>query len=222
MICDHLHNAVLYANLHPGLKKGLSLLADSAILSLPDGRHLVDGERLIAMPQRYDTRLASAGKWESHRRYIDIQYILQGEELMGWANKSRLTVTEPYDPARDVACHQGTGSLIHGPADYFAIFYPEDAHMPCLAVNDRPSPVRKIVLKVALGGEVSLLPLLPPVKNPDRTGASRGSAGKPGAEIQGGRGLIPYALPAVAAYPVRVDAHLNCHQHRQDGPRRLG
>ena len=150
MIFDHLHNARLYENLHPGLKTGLALLADSAVLSLPDGRHLIDGERLIAMPQCYETRLASAGKWESHRRYIDIQYILQGEELMGWANTSLLKMSEPYDPARDVAFHQGAGSLIQVPADYFAIFYPQDAHMPCLAVNDRPSPVRKMVLKIAL------------------------------------------------------------------------
>jgi YhcH/YjgK/YiaL family protein len=150
MILDHLHNAALYENLHPGLKKGLNLLANSAFLSLPDGRHLIDGERLIAMPQRYETRLASAGRWESHRRYIDIQHILQGEELMGWANTSVLKVAEPYDPARDVTFHEGAGSLIHVPAGYFAIFYPEDAHMPCLAVNERPTPVRKIVLKVAL------------------------------------------------------------------------
>src|ERR1035437_6866780 len=57
MIFDHLRNAGLYENLHFGLKTGLALLADSAILSLPDGRHLIDGERLIAMPQRYETRL---------------------------------------------------------------------------------------------------------------------------------------------------------------------
>ncbi len=150
MIFDHLHNAGIYANLHFGLKTGLSLLTDSAIMSLPDGRHLIDGERLIAMPQRYATRLASVSKWESHRRYIDIQYIVQGEELMGWANTSLLRVSEAYDPARDVAFHEGTGSMVQVPAGYFAIFYPEDAHMPCLAVNDRPSPVRKIVLKVAV------------------------------------------------------------------------
>lgn len=150
MICDPLTNARLYENLHPGLKIGLKLLADSAFLSLPDGRHLIDGERLIAMPQRYETRLASAGKWESHRRYIDIQYMVQGEELMGWANTSLLKVTEPYDAARDVAFHEGAGSLIHVPAGYFAIFYPDDAHKPCLAVNGRPSAVRKVVLKVAL------------------------------------------------------------------------
>ena len=150
MIFDHLHNARLYENLHLGLKTGVALLADSAIMSLQDGRHLIDGERLIAMPQRYDTRLASAGKWESHRRYIDIQYIVQGEELMGWANTSQLRVSEPYDPARDVAFHEGTGSVVRVPAGYFAIFYPEDAHMPCLAVDDRPALVRKVVLKVAV------------------------------------------------------------------------
>ena len=150
MIFDRLHNAGLYENLHAGLKTGLALLAAPAVLSLPDGRHLIDGQRLIAMPQRYDTRLASAGKWESHRRYIDIQYMVQGDEVMGWANTSLLKVTEPYDPARDVAFHQGAGSLIQVPVGYFAIFYPQDAHMPCLAVNDLPSPVRKLVLKIAL------------------------------------------------------------------------
>jgi biofilm protein TabA len=150
MICDRLTNAGLYRTSHAGIKKGLQLLADSAILSLPDGRHPLDGERLVAMPQRYDTRLPAAAKWESHRRYLDIQYLREGEEAMGWANTSMLQVTEPYDAQRDVAFYKGTGSLIRVPAGYFAIFFPEDGHMPCLALDDRPRPVRKIVLKIAL------------------------------------------------------------------------
>lgn len=151
MICDHLRHAKWYENVHPGIKAGLKLLTDPVFLSLSDGRHLIDGERLIAMPQRYQTRLPADGKWESHRRYIDIQYILEGAELMGWADTQSLEVSQPYDAQKDVAFYAGPAeSLLTVSAGRFAIFFPDDAHMPCLAAGPTPTPIRKTVLKIAV------------------------------------------------------------------------
>jgi YhcH/YjgK/YiaL family protein len=150
MIIDHLHNARLYLACHPLFARAFSLLSEASFLSLPDGRHEMDGQSLIAMPQRYVTRPPSEGKWEAHRRYIDIQYIREGAELMGWSPLDRLKVTEPHDNERDVAFFAGDGSQVRVEQGMFAVFFPEDAHMPCLAPASGAAEVRKIVLKVAV------------------------------------------------------------------------
>ena len=149
MVVDKLENSYLYSAL-PQLKAAFALLRHPPALALPDGRFELEGDRIVALPQSYQTRLHSAGRWEAHRRYLDIQYIVSGAELMGWAPVSSLRPEADFDPAKDVGFYLGTGDLIRVEAGMFAIFFPHDAHMPCLAVNNQPQPVRKIVLKVAV------------------------------------------------------------------------
>lgn len=150
MICDRLCNASLYEGCHPLFARALRLLSDPAVLGLPDGRQEVEGTRLIALPQRYQTKAAEEGKWEAHRQYIDIQFVREGVEAMGWAPVTRLRSTAAYDPQKDVEFFSGEGSGLLVEAGMFAIFFPEDGHMPCLAPGDVPGLVRKIVLKVAV------------------------------------------------------------------------
>jgi len=150
MICDKLSNARLYEKSHPLFAKALCLLSDPALLTMPDGRHEIDGSRLIAMPQRYDTKPAGEGKWEAHRRYIDIQFVREGAEAMGWAPIGRLTPSTAYDAQKDVEFFTGEGSGLLVESGMFAIFFPEDGHMPCLSPGDQRTFVRKIVLKVAV------------------------------------------------------------------------
>jgi YhcH/YjgK/YiaL family protein len=76
--------------------------------------------------------------------------MVAGEELMGWANTSLLQIGQHYDADRDVAFYHGQGSLFRVPTGYFAIFFPQDGHMPCLTVGERPQPVRKVVIKIAV------------------------------------------------------------------------
>ena len=116
----------------------------------PDGRVEIDGDRIFALPQGYQTRPAAQCRWEAHRRYIDIQYVVTGREAMGYAPLSTLKPTTDFDQAKDVGFYDGTGSIITVEAGMFAIFFPHDAHMPCMQVTGRPEPVRKVVVKVAL------------------------------------------------------------------------
>ena len=114
------------------------------------GKYAVDGDRVYAMISQYTTRPLSEGKWEAHRQYIDIQYIIQGQEQIGYACIDRLKVTEPYDADKDAL-------FLEGPADdelvlkagELVMLWPEDAHRPCIAV-DGPAPVKKVVVKVRL------------------------------------------------------------------------
>ena len=85
------------------LRKALDFLRRPDIASLPDGRVDIDGDQVYALPQRYATILTDPPRFEHHRRYIDIQFIVTGDEVIGWAPAERMQVTEAYDPAKDIA-----------------------------------------------------------------------------------------------------------------------
>jgi YhcH/YjgK/YiaL family protein len=147
----HIERQVL---LTPTLVKAIEFLRRPDRSSLPDGRVPIDGERVFALPQRYETAPAAAPRFEYHRKYIDIQFIVEGEEVLGWAPATKLKITEPYDREKDitfgtVAPEEVTPVRLH--AGQLAVLYPEDAHAPRLAA-DAPSRVFKIVVKVEVRG----------------------------------------------------------------------
>lgn len=147
MILDQLGNASFYVNLHPRIGRALEVLSDRAFLGKAPGRYELEGEKLFAMIQEYPTKPVELGRWEAHRKYIDVQFVAAGVELIGYAPLSTLEVVEPYDGEKDVMFLKGSGSFLRVDAGMFAIFYPQDAHMPTLAVEGS-GPVRKIVVKV--------------------------------------------------------------------------
>jgi biofilm protein TabA len=133
------------------LKKGLDWIKEHAgDPSLPD-RIEIDGKAVYALVQAYQTAPAGAEvKAEAHKNYIDIQYIVSGEEMMGWADLQALRQPTPYDPAKDVfhgMLPAAEMTPVQVRAGQAAIFFPEDAHAPKLAVA-APCAVRKIVVKV--------------------------------------------------------------------------
>jgi YhcH/YjgK/YiaL family protein len=143
MIIDRIENAAQYRK----LGKGIALALDSLKTKREPGRHELDGDKVFALVQRYQTKPQVEGKWESHRKFIDVQYVEEGVERIGWAPINKLTVTEPYDESKDIVFHKGDGEFVTVPAGFFVIFFPEDGHMPGLAV-DQPSPVKKVVVKI--------------------------------------------------------------------------
>lgn len=145
MIIDRIENAALYG----GLGERIALALASVRTRREPGRYELDGEKVVALVQQYHTRPRSEGKWEAHRKHIDVQYVAAGIEQIGWANIHRLQLTEPYDASKDVAFYQGEGDFLTVPAGWFVILFPEDAHMPCTAL-DKPAPVTKVVVKVRI------------------------------------------------------------------------
>jgi biofilm protein TabA len=104
----------------------------------------------FALEQVYEARLRPEGFFESHRRYIDVQVIVQGIEAMEVAEISRLTITQPYREERDVAKYADVNEasrLIMRAGDV-AVFFPDDGHMPSLRLEGHPILVRKTVVKV--------------------------------------------------------------------------
>jgi len=134
------------------LKKAIDFLRRPDIHGLVDGRVDIDGQHVFALVQRYETVMTDIPKFEYHRKYMDVQYIVSGEEIIGWAPAGRMVVTEAYDIERDICfgiVSKGEITPVYLQAGQLAVLYPEDGHAPKLAAGS-PSPVIKIVVKVAV------------------------------------------------------------------------
>jgi biofilm protein TabA len=149
MILDDLENASSYDCLGERFVRGFEYLHAADFSTIADGRHEIFGEELIAMVQSYQTKPQDEGKWEAHLKYADIQCVLSGAERIGIASLHTMKVSEAYDADRDVGFFSGAGQFITVGAKQFAIFLPQDVHMPSLML-DRPEFVKKVVMKVRL------------------------------------------------------------------------
>jgi len=136
----------------PAMQQALAYLQEVSGKALEDGRVELDGDKLYALIQSYETLAEGAWKWEGHRRYIDIQYVAAGEEVLGWAPAESATITTPYNDAKDAwlgTVPQEDATPVKLVAGQLAVFYPSDAHAPKRAAG-APSAVKKIVIKVAV------------------------------------------------------------------------
>ena len=104
----------------------------------------------FALEQVYLAKARPEGFFESHRRYIDVQVVVAGEEIMELADVARLTVQKPYDAERDLIVYAdyAAASVLKLGAGEAAIFFPVDGHMPCLRPGVTAKLVRKTVIKV--------------------------------------------------------------------------
>ena len=131
--------------------KAIEFLRRLDIRNLADGRVDIDGQHVFALVQRYETVMTDAPKFEYHRKYIDIQYIVSGKEVIGWAPAERMTITEAYDMEKDICfgiVPKEEITPVFLQAGQLVVLYPEDGHAPKLAAG-APSHVVKIVVKVA-------------------------------------------------------------------------
>jgi YhcH/YjgK/YiaL family protein len=148
MIIDQITNSHLYYSLHPGLKSAFETIQQTDLSTLAVGWIELNGENLFAMVQQYDSKPIEQGIWEAHRRYMDLQMVIQGSEKIGYANIGRLSQGE-YNAAKDFIPLFGEGDFLTLQPDNFILLLPQDAHMPGIAVTT-PAPVRKLVIKIAV------------------------------------------------------------------------
>ena len=134
-----------------GLERAFEYLARTDLTGLPLGRTDIEGDDMYVLLAEAETRGPDQVRFEAHRRYIDIQIVVRGQEAIGVASAAGLVTTEPYDPARDIeffAVPPQTETLALGAGD-FAVFVPGDAHRPGLHL-DGPHESRKAVVKVSV------------------------------------------------------------------------
>lgn len=147
MIYDSLKHLEAYRGIHPGVIRGLELLRSTDFSAMEDGRHEINGERLFFLLQSYETAPANDTP-EAHRKYIDIQYLISGQERIGVGPLEEMTGEVESRPEGDIWFYNGPLSEILLAGDKFAVLWPGDAHAPCIAVDGKPAPCRKCVVKV--------------------------------------------------------------------------
>lgn len=146
MIVDCMKNCFLYDGLSPLLTQAFTFIRTTDMPSLAAGRYAIDGSNLYAIVSEYATKPQAQGKWEAHRRYIDLQYMVRGTEHIGFAPIARMK-HGAYDADKDCMFLEGSGDFLTLRKGDFMVLRPDDAHMPGIAV-DGPSPVKKAVFKI--------------------------------------------------------------------------
>ena len=148
MVIDQLDQLPLYAALHPGFPDAIRFLRETDLTTLPSGRIELQPNRLYAIVDFVEGRGRVGAILEVHRRFIDIQYTLAGVEEIGWRYLDTcIDPREPFDPDRDIGFFRDAPmSWNVVPPDYFAIYFPSDAHAPLAGLG----PLRKVVMKVAV------------------------------------------------------------------------
>ena len=150
MLLDTIGSLHRYAAAIPGLAIAEAFILDPTTATLPPGRYELR-EGLYALVQEYRCAPAPEKRWEIHRERHDLQFVVSGEECIGWAET--LVDAEPYDAARDIAF----GDRVPSPTElrltsgYFAFFFALEAHKPGIIAAGSPESarvVRKIVVKL--------------------------------------------------------------------------
>src|SRR5215207_8520397 len=132
MIIDTAARHQRYFPLHPLFERAFRCLSDSDLASLAPGCHAVDGDRLYLTVDHVQGRGRDAARLEAHRRYIDIQYTIEGDEEIGWMPLAECGAAAPgFDETRDIGFFDRRPTTwLAVPEGTFAIFYPDDAHAP--------------------------------------------------------------------------------------------
>ena len=149
MVLDSLKNAAQYYSLHPRFQEVFDYIESHDLLAMECGRYDIDGDNIFVNVQELDLRPTSAARLELHRKYIDIQVVLNDAvELFGWSEKKDCLKPEAeFDEQKDVQFFtdepQCFYSVVKG---QFSILYPEDGHAPMLGEGR----VKKCIFKIAL------------------------------------------------------------------------
>jgi len=129
------------------IEKAFEYLKQTDFSKLEAGKYVVDGDNLFAMVQEYDTKNDADCKLEAHKKYIDVQYVVSGEELIGVRPLINQTPSKEYDAENDYALYDDTCSFIKVSPTQFAVLFPQDLHKPGIKINTS-AKVKKVVMKV--------------------------------------------------------------------------
>jgi YhcH/YjgK/YiaL family protein len=149
MILDRIGNSVLYAGLSPDFKAAFEFITTTNFEKAVPGTYTLKGD-MYYMLQNYETKPESEGFFETHRKYIDLQYVISGRERHDYAHFSTLRVRNPYNDEKDLTVYDGEGCSFVLNQGFFVVYFPEDAHMPNLMAEGNPEKMLKAVVKIPI------------------------------------------------------------------------
>jgi biofilm protein TabA len=146
MIIDYIDNLEEYKT-HK-YYKFLQQIKNTNWVDLPDGKVKLDNDNYYGIDS-LNTKDKSLGFWESHKKYVDIHYIISGEEIIGYENIRNLELDNAYNPEKDLITYKGSvNNPILMKAGMFAILTQQDAHMPNIYIEGASKLLRKVVFKL--------------------------------------------------------------------------
>ncbi len=153
MIFDLMKNFASYSNLSEAAWKKVERFLAECPADCAFGRYEIDGDAIYAMIQDNETHAVFPEKLEIHKKYIDIQLLLAGEEIIVYRDVENLKESVPYNETKDIAFYhhkeEGAVPLVLIPGN-FAVFFPWEGHMPGVYLREGESlKVRKCVVKIA-------------------------------------------------------------------------
>jgi YhcH/YjgK/YiaL family protein len=149
MVIDKLENAHIYYGMGSRIEKALKYLENLDSQKIKPGRYEIEDTSILAICEEYITKPIESGFWEGHRKYIDIQFIADGTELIGYSNINKMKESVSYDEDRDIQEFQGEGEFYRMDKNSFMILLPHDIHMPGRLYKE-PNNVKKIIMKVSV------------------------------------------------------------------------
>ncbi len=148
MILSTISNADRYAILHPLFPRAFDFIRNTDLHALKPGIHPIIDKQLFVIVEEANGRTREEAKLECHRKYIDIQLVLEGVDAMGW--KPLADCHQPlddYNEERDIRFfNDAAESWISTPANSFCIFFPDDTHAPLVSSGK----IRKLIFKIAV------------------------------------------------------------------------
>jgi biofilm protein TabA len=148
MVLGTLSQRDRYVSLHPAFLRAFEFLERPDLGRLGPGRHVIDGDRLYVSIDYKEGRGRDAARLEAHRRYIDIQFTIDGTEEIGWVPVQDCARPNGlFDETKDIRFYEDRpATWVSVPPGQFAIFFPEDAHAPLAGRG----LLKKAIAKVAL------------------------------------------------------------------------
>ena len=128
-------------------QKVFTWLKNTNLDTLTKGKYPIDGDKAYASITEAPSKEFDKANWESHKNYIDLQYVIKGKEKIGINPMSTSTLTNPYDEKRDAANYTAEGTYYIASPGTFFLFFPQDVHRPNIKV-DGYDLVKKLVIKI--------------------------------------------------------------------------
>ncbi|WP_066306499.1 YhcH/YjgK/YiaL family protein [Bacillus sp. FJAT-29814] len=150
MIADHISNFELYKGIIDRVDRAVQYIQNHDFTGLQTGMHGVEGDEIFFNLIEYVTKEPEERFWESHKKYLDLHYILEGSEFIAREQFEKMTVTKEYDEQDDYYLLEGKvqSKVKLGQGDFMLLF-PDDVHMTGIKV-DVPEKVRKVVFKILI------------------------------------------------------------------------
>ena len=148
MILDKIENYKLYVSLNERIARAFTYIIETDFSQIALGKHLIENEDIFALVQEYNTKEIEDCKLESHKKYIDVQYMISGDELMGITTLNNQEIIEKNEE-NDYFFYNSNYTPIRVNEGMFTIFFPDDIHMPCIKVETTQF-VKKVVVKVKI------------------------------------------------------------------------